>query len=357
MKIRSLLLAPMAGLLALAGSAAAQSFNCDVDSAFGTPVSTFAAAGLAGTWNNVPAAAGSTALLDITGAATAVTMQRTVGTGGAFSFNNAGTTGDDQALMDDAQDPSPSGTWTITGLAAGNYTVYTYGWAPDSSTYRTGVSINGGPVTSVGGVWPAAYVVGVTHAVDNVSIPAAGTITIVLTTVTSFATFNGVQVRKLPDPAIVIPSCFGDGTGATCPCGNNGLLGNGCANSFVPSGANLSAAGIASISTDTMTLSGSGMPPTSSVLYFQATSNTPPGVVAGDGLNCLGGNVVRLGTKQNAGGASSYPGAGDPKISIKGMNAAGSLRHYAARYRDHTVLFCTPDTFNQTNAVSWTWVP
>jgi hypothetical protein len=360
MKLTSLGLLSLAGFLALAAQSSAQSLNIDINSTYGVPASTFAAAGLAGTWNLVPPT-GTTPnpLVDLAGAATSATMTYGGGSGGAFSFDNLATTGNDQALLDDAQDPViPPAVWTIGNLQAGTYTVYTYGWAPDSNLYRTGISVNGGPVTSVGGTFAGTYSAGLTHAVDNnVVVAAGGSITITITIVTSYATFNGVQiVNNAPPPPALTPFCFGDGTGTACPCGNSGAAGNGCASSVNAAGGNLAGSGAASISNDTLSLNGSGMP-NSSALYFQGTTQVGGGTGAafGDGLRCAGGSVIRLGTKTNVAGASSYPSGSTP-ISVKGNNAAGNTRTYQCWYRNAAV-FCNPETFNLTNGGQVTWAP
>src|SRR5207249_3432924 len=80
--------------------------------------------------------------------------------------------------------------------------------------------------------------------------------------------------------------CSGDGTSTACPCGNNGASGHGCANSLNANGAALGSSGTASVSADTLVLTGTGMPD-SSALYFQGT--TQISVVFGDGLRCAGG--------------------------------------------------------------------
>ncbi|MBL8861061.1 MAG: hypothetical protein JNK02_03535 [Planctomycetes bacterium] len=151
--------------------------------------------------------------------------------------------------------------------------------------------------------------------------------------------------------------CFGDGTGAACPCGNVGAAGNGCASSVNPSGANLAGSGVASISADTLVLTGTGMP-NSSALYFQGTSQAGGGlgVVFGDGLRCAGGSIIRLGTKNNVAGTSQYPAVGDTSISVRGLNVAGNVRTYQCWYRN-AAAFCTPDTFNLTNGLQTTWAP
>ncbi len=150
--------------------------------------------------------------------------------------------------------------------------------------------------------------------------------------------------------------CFGDGSGRTCPCGNNSAAQDesGCLNSF-GQGARLRAFGNASVANDTLSLSGTQMPD-SSALYFQGTSpqSGGMGVVFGDGLRCAGGTIVRLGTKLNSAGASQYPVGADAPISVRGGVAAGDTRHYQVWYRN-AADFCTAWTFNLSNGVTIVW--
>ncbi len=149
--------------------------------------------------------------------------------------------------------------------------------------------------------------------------------------------------------------CSGDGSGTACPCGNAGIAGHGCASSVNANGARLSSTGFPSVASDTFVLHGSGMPD-SSVLYFQGTGQQSggAGAVFGDGLRCAGGSIIRLLTKVNVGGASSYPGVGEIPISIRGANKPGNVRTYQAWYRN-AAAFCTPSTFNLTNGLEATW--
>lgn len=149
--------------------------------------------------------------------------------------------------------------------------------------------------------------------------------------------------------------CAGDGSDGPCPCSNPGAPGNGCANSVNASGANLSASGTARVSSDSLVLHGSGMP-NSTALYFQALAASAP-VPFGDGLRCAGGGVIRLRIHQNAGGASQFPGSGDPPISVAGnLPDAGAIRYYQVWYRNNAA-YCTSDTFNLTNGVEVIWLP
>jgi hypothetical protein len=153
--------------------------------------------------------------------------------------------------------------------------------------------------------------------------------------------------------------CFGDGSGTACPCGNNSPAGNGegCLSSL-GFGAKLAASGLASVSNDSVVITGTNMP-NSTCLYFQGTTQQSGGVgaVFGDGLRCAGGVIVRLGTKTNAGGTSHYPTGADALISIKGaVPAGGATRTYQCWYRN-AAAFCTTATFNLTNGVSIAWAP
>lgn len=152
--------------------------------------------------------------------------------------------------------------------------------------------------------------------------------------------------------------CDGDGLDpdvtTACPCGNSGAPGRGCANSVEVRGARLETIG--TIEPDTLRLLGSGMPPTSFALYTKGDAARFGGAPFGDGILCLDGNLVRLRTKQNAGGTSSFPESGDPLLSTRGQTPPGSAveAYYQVCYRN-AAAFCTPETFNVTNGVRVVW--
>ena len=152
--------------------------------------------------------------------------------------------------------------------------------------------------------------------------------------------------------------CFGDGIDPThtsaCPCGNVGAAGNGCANSVNPNGANLTATGTAAA--DDVVLSGSGMPATVSCIYLQGDALDD--TVFGDGVRCTGGVLLRLRTKNNVGGASSFPDSVETiTLSQRGGVTVGSgvVRYYQTYYRNSAALFCPPQTFNVSNGWIVTW--
>jgi hypothetical protein len=152
--------------------------------------------------------------------------------------------------------------------------------------------------------------------------------------------------------------CLGDGSGTACPCGNLAPVGaqSGCLNSL-GQGARLLANGLPSLSADTLQLTGSNMPD-STALYFQGTAQQSGGVgvVFGDGLRCAAGTVVRLGTKLNVAGSSSYPTGSEVAVSVRGLVSAPGSRAYQVWYRN-AAAFCSASTFNLTNGWWLVWSP
>jgi hypothetical protein len=155
-----------------------------------------------------------------------------------------------------------------------------------------------------------------------------------------------------------ITFCPGDGSGTACPCANSSAVGaaSGCLNSL-GLGGKLVATGTSSLTNDTISLGGSGMP-NSSALYFQGTTQQTGGngAVFGDGLRCAGGGVIRLGTTANIAGASQYPFGANPQVSVKGLVTTPGTRTYQIWYRN-AAAFCSASTFNLSNGWQITWTP
>jgi len=140
-----------------------------------------------------------------------------------------------------------------------------------------------------------------------------------------------------------------------CPCGNIGAPGNGCGNNVFATGGNLAATGVASVSADSVVLTGTQMP-NGPCLYFQGT--TQVAVPFGDGVRCVAGAAIRIGIKFNVGNTSSYPVGVDPPLSVAGgVPAVGGIRHYQCWYRDANPTYCTIATFNLTNGLTIGWTP
>ncbi len=249
----------------------------------------------------------------------------TVGAGGAFTASITLT-----AL---------AGTLVVTPLGSAATSTPLAG----SSSTPTAAT---GSLTLSGGALRLNAPVSSTFAFSDPTSGASGTINVTGTVVAEFVLVEGF--------------CAGDGTGTACPCANTAPAnsGRGCVNS-TGVGALLGSAGIASVSADTLVLNASGMPGTGTALYFQGTGQAAAGAgaVFGDGKRCASGTVIRLGTKTNAGGASSYPTGGDLAVSVRGaVPAAGGTRTYQTWYRN-SAAFCTPDGFNLTNGLSVAWIP
>jgi hypothetical protein len=159
-----------------------------------------------------------------------------------------------------------------------------------------------------------------------------------------------------PTP-IGTPECFGDGTGAACPCANSGAAGRGCASFPFSGGALLKATGVAQVSADSVVLTCSEM--AGPGLFFQANANLASPVPFGDGLLCSGVGIIRMGVVFPTAGTASYPGGLTPNpVSVAGAPVLSPTptKHYQCWYRDANV-FCTTSTFNTSNGLEILWGP
>jgi hypothetical protein len=155
------------------------------------------------------------------------------------------------------------------------------------------------------------------------------------------------------------PYCFGDQTNIfflPCPCDNAGGVGRGCANSVVPTGALLAVSGQTDVF-DTISLNVSGMPNTASAIFLKGDATIALGTTFGDGVRCVDGSLIRLGTATAVGGAASYPTGVQPLVSVRGLTPVGSglTGYYQTYYRNASATFCPPETFNVSNGFQITW--
>jgi hypothetical protein len=150
--------------------------------------------------------------------------------------------------------------------------------------------------------------------------------------------------------------CRGDGTGADCPCAP-GTTGSGCANS-IGEGAHLEASGGFSVAADNLVLTCTGMLGGSANLFLQGTGVQNGGLGAAsassDGLECLGGNVVRLGIGQR--GTLGAKASLEDIAQRGGVPPAGARRYYQVVYRN-VMSHCTSATWNGSNGLVVTWIP
>jgi hypothetical protein len=155
--------------------------------------------------------------------------------------------------------------------------------------------------------------------------------------------------------------CFGDGTGAACPCANNGFIGHGCENSSGTGGGLLIASGVASLASDTLLFTTQDEKPTALSTVMQGNAEIAP-TPFGQGLRCAGGQLRRLYTHTAASGTITAPSGAEPSVHARSAAlgdtlVAGSVRYYFVYYRDQTVLGgCSPAaTFNSTQGVAVAW--
>ncbi len=173
---------------------------------------------------------------------------------------------------------------------------------------------------------------------------------------------RGLAVLTVQTDASGTLFCAGDGTQSTpCPCGNSGAPGHGCANSSVAGGASLAATG--TTAPDALVLHAAQMLPSATCIFLQGDAALASGVVFGDGVRCVGGQLLRIGVKSAVAGVAGYPAAGDLPISARAAAlgtpiVTGSARWYQTYYRDPVAAFC-PDppgkTWNVTNGVIVNW--
>ena len=298
--------------------------------------------------------------------------------GGDAVTDNTLTLGDDQALLDDAMDPSNGDTLTFAGLANGDYEIYCYAWAPDQPTYVTMVAPSGGVASKNcgGAAWTGSHVEGVTY-VKFLATITTGSISFTFTqpVSTDFATCNGFQFVALDDN--LSSFCNGDGgVSLGCPaspCGNNAPAGTtgGCLNSNGTS-ARLIASGVPDVSTPADTLHfdlvGGTFPGSFGVLIsgdnqLPNAGACPPGSgitsATLDGLRCVGGAAQRHGSRSLGTMGSTSAGWGPPANPTAGIGVtsgfvAGQTRHFQCFYRETPTLGCMTGQ-NTSNGISVTF--
>jgi hypothetical protein len=127
-----------------------------------------------------------------------------------------------------------------------------------------------------------------------------------------------------------VPFCFGDGTGAICPCGNIGAAGEGCVNSSGQGGV-LFTTGTPSIANDDLGFDVQQLPAGKPSLLFAGPNLINPGLLFGDGLRCVGGSIRRLGIRvTNASGQAVWA----PSLQAAGGWNSGDTRYFQVWFRD-----------------------
>lgn len=147
--------------------------------------------------------------------------------------------------------------------------------------------------------------------------------------------------------------CFGDGTGATCPCAAFGQTGEGCLNTTGTNGATLTGSGNASISADTFQLDVAGVPGAKPGIVLRGINQISNPV--GDGILCAAGQSARSQVQITSNGATTYANFAGAAFGASAY-APGTATNYAFWYRDPGNA-CTGSGFNFSNGWTVTFLP
>lgn len=147
------------------------------------------------------------------------------------------------------------------------------------------------------------------------------------------------------------PFCFGDGTGAACPCAAFGNPGQGCRNTS-GQGAVLVASGEGSFSNDTLQLAIQGVPGAKAGLVLRGDNQVSNPI--GDGILCTSGGSLRSQIQVTVAGETVFSDfQGSPFGSVAN---SGTATHFQFWYRDSTNP-CSGLGFNFTNGWTITYLP
>lgn len=147
------------GVLLAPSWCAGQSFNVDFGDAASKPQAAYAAQGLAGFWNSVGALPDYTriALTQTSGFPSGVNLYM-AGGDALLAVNDPGTTGNDEALLDDMligdNNPTDVCIW-FENVPAGNYEVILYAMTPGDAAHQNRLRVDFGSPGPVmcGGAW------------------------------------------------------------------------------------------------------------------------------------------------------------------------------------------------------------
>lgn len=291
------------------------------------------------------------------GTGSVVCIPFTTGTTGTQGQNESlcfqfGTSGiDDDVWFDWTADASGVATLTTCGATAVDTKVAVWPFSPGRPADGTALACNDdacGLQTSV--IWPVTC--GTTYTIQVGTFPGAtggsGCFDVFIS--------NSGLCPCAPGTAL----CFGVG----CPCANDDPSA-GCACCGTAVGARLCAAGLPSISNDTLVLTMTQGSPAPSAFFLQGDTllGTPP--IFGDGLRCITPNWLLYVVVPSATGCSStdsscgtLAGVFLPITQLTNFTInAGDTKYYQAFYFDP---FPTPPCaagLNASNAYEVTWTP
>jgi len=150
-----------------ASTAHAQSININFGPPTATPAATYAAAGLAGSWNTIAGTAGPDyhGFVSIDGTPNSIDMTQSPTTT-LLDAADPSVTGDDAKLLDNGLDTTGAETCLMfSGFEPGTYEVLIYAWTPNQPSVLSRTRQDEAPSTKdVGGAWTGQQVEGVTYA-------------------------------------------------------------------------------------------------------------------------------------------------------------------------------------------------
>lgn len=161
--------------------------------------------------------------------------------------------------------------------------------------------------------------------------------------------------------------CFGDGSLPTpCPCAPpefvpspSGGARSGCASALSAAGARLEVGGL--ISPDTLGFVAEiGAGYGGFALLVKSDGMNSSGIASGDGVRCVDGNMIRFGGHfagaHEALGTWTYPSSvQSTAVGAVTAQPPGQTAYYQLLYRHAAPGFCSPETFNWSNAVHIGW--
>ena len=148
-----------------------------------------------------------------------------------------------------------------------------------------------------------------------------------------------------------VPYCFGDGTGASCPCSAFGAQGEGCLNTSGV-GATLTGSGSSYVSNDTYTFYVAGVPGAKPGLLLRGSNQVA--FPAGDGILCTAGQSQRSQVQFTSVGGTTFTdfnGSGFGTVST-----IGAVTNFQFWYRD-TSNTCSGAGFNFSNGWGVIYLP
>jgi polyhydroxybutyrate depolymerase len=97
-----------------------------------------------------------------------------------------------------------------------------------------------------------------------------------------------------PKPVPGTALCFGDGSGAPCPCGNDSPIADESCLHSGGLGMTISGSGSTSLAADDLTVTAHDVPVGNTGIFYAGQTSLAPGNTLFDGLQCAGGSVLRF---------------------------------------------------------------